>query len=96
MSNPMKVNDLKFKVTRPRGNTSLQREYNYLHGTVVTAIGIVTVYSQGSAGDRRLSVLTLVLNGVEYHRSINKRYSPRGLVTQANRFANEIASHDNQ
>jgi len=77
------------------------RPWNHLHertehggwteGTVVTQHGIVEVYAQGDEDHFHCSKLSIVKGGVRFDRQINgKRYTQRGLVTLAKKFANEV------
>ena len=63
----------------------------WTEGSIATEHGIVSVYSQGYNDNRDFTRLDLVHDGYCHCRSIKgKRYSHRGLITQAKRFASEI------
>ena len=89
----MKTTDESWKVS---GNTGLlisfDKEYNYLEGTVTTPYGMVSVYSQGDEKSSAYTRLDIVINGRQFSRSIYRRYTQRGLVVVAGRFAEEIAT----
>ena len=63
---------------------------NYITGEVITPECIVSIYSQGDKDSFAHTRLDIVKNGRLIMRSINKRYSKRGLVTLAKKFAKEI------
>lgn len=70
-------------------NTNVFHESVYFNGFVRTAQGVVEVYSQP---DPSFTTLTFTMAGRTHRRTINgKHYRPRGLVTQANRYAAEFA-----
>lgn len=61
-------------------------------GDVLTFYGIVAVYTQGDDRYDRHTRLDFVWKGRLHIRNIsNRRYTARGLVTLAKRFAAEIA-----
>lgn len=80
------------KVTHPMNR--VYKYGNYLEGCVMTDRGIVYVYSQGGTfnglTDSPHTSMQIVLGGRLYSREIHKRYTRRGLVTVANRFAQEV------
>lgn len=65
----------------------------YLIGNVVTKLGIVSVYSQGGDPDRRHTRLDFAYNGKLWIRNIRRRFTQRGLVTLANRWAHFVANN---
>lgn len=83
-------NDWNMKVARPM-NRILRNPRGYLEGHVITSNGIVSVYSQGSATERKHTTLQVVHDGRLYSHGIDQRYSQRGLVMLANRFAEEVS-----
>lgn len=88
-----KTFDESSSVLRPRGGHIQSIKHgsgNYLTGYVVTEYGIVGIYAQGDAESFRLTILNFCLNGRNHHRTFRgKRYSRRGIVSVANRFAAE-------
>lgn len=69
------------------------RKEGWTDGEVLTPFGIVTVYAQGDAENVPHTRLDFVWNGRLYMRNFgDKRYSPRGIVTKAMKFAAEIAA----
>ena len=82
--------DWTMKLSRPISRIRRMPE-NYLDGHVLTPHGIVSCYSQGSATDTPHTSLTVVINGRMYTRGFNRRYSTRGMVTLAARFAAELS-----
>lgn len=67
------------------------RKEGWTDGEVLTPHGIVSVYAQGDDDHRPHTRLDFVHNGRLYMRNYpGKRYSPRGLVTKAREFAEEI------
>lgn len=89
------MNEWNMKVTRPL-NRVWKQPGGYLEGSVITACGIVYVYSQGGVTDGRSesdqTQMQIVCDGRLYSRNVDKRYTKRGLVAVANRFAAEIAA----
>ena len=85
------INNYDFTVNRPGGNIRPDKEYDYLEGNVSTKYGYVMVYTQGDQKLRHMTALWLIHNGRQYCRHINRRYSARGIVTKANRFAKEVS-----
>jgi hypothetical protein len=77
------------KLTHPL-NRAWKHPAGYVEGCVLTPNGIVAVYSQGSEKDVPSTNLDFVWEGRLYSRTIKRRYTQRGLVTVANRFADEI------
>lgn len=77
------------KLTSP-WNRVWKHPDGYLEGCVITPHGIVAVYSQGSATETPSTNLTFVYGGRVYQRTIPKRYTKRGLVTVANRYAGDV------
>jgi vancomycin permeability regulator SanA len=86
------VNEWNVKVTTPMSR--VYKHGNYVEGSVFTDRGIVYVYSQGGVfdgvKDTPSTTLQIVLGGRLYSRTVDKRYTLRGLVTVANRFAQEV------
>lgn len=66
----------------------------YTDGSVVTPHGIVLAYSQGDADSFHHTRLDVVKNGTLYMKNIKRRYSKRGLVTLAKRFAATVAANE--
>lgn len=67
---------------------------NWVDGKVLTKHGIVTVYAQGDSLVEKLTTLDFIWKGFRHTRLFrDKRYSERGLVTQARRFADEIVNN---
>ncbi|MDB4893176.1 MAG: hypothetical protein JWL61_5031 [Gemmatimonadetes bacterium] len=65
----------------------------YYTGHVDTLNGYVTVYSQGY--DRKWRAFTevrFIWNGREYARSWDRKFSERGVVTIARRFAAQVVA----
>lgn len=83
------MNEWSMKVSAPFNR--VYKHGNYLEGSVFTQRGIVYVYSQGGTfngiTDTPHTTLQIVLGGRLYSRDIHRRYTARGLVTVANRFA---------
>jgi hypothetical protein len=75
-------------------NRVWRHKAGYLDGCVITAHGIVSVYSQGGPGLASADVpstnLQVVHDGRLHTRTLPRSYTQRGLVTLANRFAEEI------
>lgn len=65
-------------------------ESGWTDGEVVTPYGIVSVYAQGDKENWHLTRLDFAHKNRMYIRSFRKRYTHRGIVTKANRFAQEI------
>lgn len=82
-------NDFSMKLTAPI-NRVWKHPAGYLEGCVFTPSGIVNVYSQGGDSEVPSTNLDFVWEGRLYSRRIDKRYSRRGLVTVAHRYAEEI------
>lgn len=62
----------------------------WLTGVVFTEHGAVYVYTQGGKSTRPSTTLSLLRGDKVIIRQIPKRYSKRGLVTLAKRFAKEF------
>lgn len=86
------MSEWNIKVGRPMNRVS--KHGNYLEGCVITDRGIVYVYTQGGTfngvKDAPSTTMQIVLGGRLYSRTVNKRYSKRGLSTVCNRFAQEV------
>jgi hypothetical protein len=90
----MKVSQSDFAVgTSGSGLIRTKRgEDGWTEGVVPTRYGFVSVYAQGDARFSPHTRLDFIWAGRWYQRSFHgKRYSHRGLVTIAVRFAQEIA-----
>lgn len=91
MPRKVKVFDQSLKVGHP-WNQIYERDC-WLDGCVVTEHSIVQVYSQGDDQHLYFTSLSLVKDGVWHDRNISgKRYTQRGLVTLAKRYAAEVFS----
>jgi hypothetical protein len=77
------------RLDRPVGR--MNKCDGYIEGSVLTPHGIVTGYAQGSDTESHHTSLSVIVNGRMYTRSWPKRYSARGIVTLAARFAAEMA-----
>jgi hypothetical protein len=84
-----KQNDWSMKVERPL-NRVWRHPSGYLEGCVITEHGIVAAYSQGGENESASTNLQFVWEGRLYSRSIEKRYTARGLVMLANRYARDV------
>jgi hypothetical protein len=86
------VFDDSMALQRPHSRISVgQPPRGWTDGAVFTCHGIVLVYAQGDDEYTHHTRLDFVWQGRLYMRDFNgKRYSPRGLVTLADRFAAEI------
>lgn len=84
-----KQQDWNQKLTSP-WNRVWRHPHGYLEGCVITPHGIVAVYSQGGENEVPSTNLTFVYEGRVYSRTIPKSYTQRGLVTVANRYAQEV------
>ncbi|RST54138.1 hypothetical protein [Variovorax sp. DXTD-1] len=60
-------------------------EYRYITGYVRTPLGYVSVYSE-----EKNTSLSLIQNGYEVTRVIDRGYTKKGLVTLARRFIEEV------
>lgn len=89
----MKVRDSSWVPGRPMGRIETHQPYGYDQGVVVTQFGYVSVYAQGARDSKGTPCTSLhfVWKGREYTRYITKRYTRRGMVTLADRYAREIA-----
>lgn len=85
-------NEWSMRVLAPM-NRVYKQPGGYLEGCVITDRGIVYVYSQGGEMDgvkeTPMTQMQIVIGGRLYSRSIARRYTSRGIVTVANRFAQE-------
>lgn len=61
-------------------------------GDVVTPHGIVSVMAQGDEINHHYTRWDFAHKGRLYMRTIHKRFSPRGIVREAKKFAKEISS----
>ncbi len=90
----MKVIEFDMSLRRPSGRTSFHPSRghgSWVDGSVFTPHGIVTVYAQGGPDSTPHTRLEFIRDCRLYVRSFDgKRYSTRGLVTQANLFAKEV------
>lgn len=74
------------------GSSRIMNMDGWHTGPVYTQHGIVHVYTQGDERHSKHTRLDIVWNGRTHSRSISGvRYTPRGLVTLAKRFAAEVA-----
>ncbi len=86
-----KVFDDTMAIGRSYGCTENRNDNAWTDGTVVTNHGIVSVYAQGGDESFHYTRLDFAWKGRLYMRNFkNKRYSRRGLVTIATKFAAEI------
>lgn len=88
----MKVTNDKISVGRGFGRISQAGEGDetYLIGAVFTPQAIVSVYSQGGPNFNHHTRLDFVHRGTMHMRSINRRFTKRGLVTIAKRFVRDV------
>ncbi len=86
----MKVFDDQMTIGNCPCNRMTERE-DWTEGTVITKHGIVEVYTEGGEDVRGFTKVSVVHDGILRTRSVyDKRYTQRGLVTLANRYAEEI------
>jgi len=89
----VKTTEWSTKVSHPF-NRVWKHPSGYLEGCVITEHGIVSAYSQGGGDGDSFEVpsttLQFVIGGRLYSRTLPRRYTPRGIVAVANRFAREI------
>lgn len=87
----VKVFDDSMAIGRGFGRVENRNGNAWTDGEVVTKHGIVSVYAQGDAESHYHTRLDFAWKGRLYMRNFpNKRYSKRGLVTLAVKFAAEI------
>jgi hypothetical protein len=84
-----KQQDFSMKLTSPI-NRIWKHPDGYFEGCVFTPNGIVNVYSQGGESETPSTNLDFVWEGRLHSRRIPRRFTRRGLVTVANRYAEEI------
>jgi hypothetical protein len=84
-----KQSEWNMKVCNPL-NRVWKHPHGYLEGTVITENGIVSVYCQSGPDEVPSTNLSFVWEGRLYSRTISKSHTQRGLVTIANRYADEI------
>ena len=89
------IYDYGYAFSRPSGCISLQKEYDYLEGSVSTKHGYVICYAQGDENCSHITTIRFIHEGRMYVRTFNKRYSKRGIVTKANQFVTEIVGDTN-
>lgn len=80
-----KQHDDSFAIPRQFGGQLRARD-GYIDGPVVTLLGIVIAYTQ-----ENYTRLDFVWNNRLHVRTIDRRFSKRGLVTKAAQFAKEVA-----
>ncbi|BCM88767.1 hypothetical protein IAD21_00609 [Abditibacteriota bacterium] len=83
-----------YAITRPWGTISTEKSLDgrhYYEGYAVTHFGFVMVYSQSH---KDYTSLQFVHEGRMWYRTFQRFYSPRYLVTLADRFAREIVGAD--
>ena len=66
------------------------RPWRELKGLVETVHGYVAASSYYYKGGNISSCLSIIRNGIHYHRFFDKEYTARGLVTKAKQFADEV------
>lgn len=87
-----KIEDSSYALGKPSGGRLALNKGEWTDGPVATRHGFVVVYAQGDANSFHVSRLDFIWDGRLYIRSYqSQRLSPRGLVTAAARFAEEIA-----
>ena len=84
----MKYLDDKVSAKKPFGRMRRNPD-GWTDGEVVTPNGIVSVYAQDDE-KFHLTRLDFAYEGTLYMRSWDKRYSPRGIVTKAYQFTQDI------
>lgn len=85
------VSDHSFLMGRDTFNWSEVRPEGWTTGCIVTPHGIVRVYAQGDDEHCHTTSLTIVHDGRLHSRDFHgKRYSSRGIVTVAKKFAKDI------
>lgn len=81
--------DTTYKVVRPNGygiRTEHNKEGEAWHfGYVRTPDAVVIVYSEA-----RITNITVIKNGIEHTRRLDRGFTPRRLVTLAAQFAKEV------
>jgi len=89
----VKTNEWNFRIAAPL-NRVWKHPSGYLEGCVITEHGIVSAYSQGGGEtlEEPSTTLQFVIGGRLYSRTLPRRYTPRGIVAVANRFAREIVN----
>lgn len=84
----MKVRDEVSKVSRPISYLTTNQDGIVVSGVVLTKYAIVEIYHYHSGN--AMTTFTVVKDGLQHTRTANRRYTKRGLVTLANRFAKEV------
>jgi hypothetical protein len=86
-----RIYDDSMSISRPDGRRVSVHKEGWTDGEVMTPHGFVTVYAQGDENNTYHSRLDFIWQGRLYMRNFQKRrLTPRGLVTAAARFADEI------
>lgn len=90
----MKVTDDSYAIGKQsHGYGIFRHKSGYDDGHVLTPWGYVLVYAQGSATECHVTRLTFCHGGRAHSREFKgKRYSLRGMVTKAHKFAQEFAT----
>lgn len=78
---------------RGHGHEIYVRKEGWTEGVVATNHGFVDVYAQGCDKHSHVTRLSIIISGTCFTRTFNgKRYKPRGIVTKAIEFAEEMKS----
>lgn len=85
----MKSHNNSFAFKKPFGRVEIRPE-GWTDGDVVTYYGIVSVYAQGDEDSYYSTGLQFAYEGRLYGRTFLKRYTPRGIVTKANEFVQDV------
>src|SRR5690348_11763175 len=79
-------------ISNVKGTSNFSGPWDYDEGVVATKFGFVKVYAQGNDRTSKPSTwLRFVWNGRMHDRNFDVRFTPRRMVTLADRFAREIA-----
>ncbi len=83
-----------YKMQNTFSSISTNKEWNYEDGIVFTPHGIVHVYSQGDEEKKHRphTYIRFVYQGRMHIRTLNKKYTRRGLAIMAGKFIREVSN----
>ena len=91
------MKEVKVRVNKRKVNDTINlvseithKDGSFLEGCIITALGIIYVYSQGDSQNFHFTRMQTVKDGMLYEMTAKQRYTKRGLARIASKFIKEV------